>query len=153
MVKVGSVSGEEDRRTSSRYYLRWPGGESPANNVQAFRFANQFINSSLLQTPYHGLRIINYEGVIKWAKELIRFPGIHNRLLREIIPWLGDERDNYSFFTEAMRGIRDMGGLIGDWINLFRGLESCHEEVALKTVTWVGYGHWRRGRLNPKNLA
>lgn len=34
-----------------------------------------------------------------------------------------------------MRGIGDMGGLIGDWIVLFRGLESCHDEVAPKAVT------------------
>lgn len=63
MVKVGGMSGGEDRRISSRYYLRRPGGESPANNVQAFRLANQFINLSLLQTPNQRLRVRNYNGI------------------------------------------------------------------------------------------
>lgn len=41
-------------------------------------------------------------------------------------------------FTEAMRGIGDMGGLgglIGDWIILLRDPESFHEEVAPNSVT------------------
>lgn len=88
-VKIWSASGGEDRRTYSRYYLSWPGRESPANNVQACRLANQFINKSLLQALI-GAKIIHYYGVIKWAKELIRFPGIHDRLL-------GEKRDTFVF--------------------------------------------------------
>lgn len=60
-------------------------------------------------------------------------------------------------FTEAMRGMGGMGGLgdlVGDWLILFRGLESCQEEVAPKSVTRMVMAMAAATTcLIPKNLA